>query len=152
MGDYFSRFLPNRPRSLSSFDTHLRWQPVTRSARSRRSYGKIEDREQSSIKWASGAFLTASRLLCMSSSGIRMTSLIECPAWLKCRETRVGSLSCWCFKKDRRCSPNRSFSWRLVSPIYWHWHLLHWIKQIRFLDLQDKWSMIFVCSLVVVKI
>ena len=104
------------------------------------------------IKWASRAFLTASRLLCMSSSGIRMTSLIECPAWLKCKETRVGSLSCWWFKKDRRCSPNRSFSWRLVSPIYWHWHLLHWIKQIRFLDLQDKWSMIFVCSLVVVKI
>ena len=44
---YFSRFLPNRPRPLSSFDTHLRWQPVTQSARSRRSYGKIEDCEQS---------------------------------------------------------------------------------------------------------
>ena len=26
---YFSRFLPNRPRPLSSFDTHARWQPVT---------------------------------------------------------------------------------------------------------------------------
>ena len=25
----FSRFLPNRPRPLSSFDTHARWQPVT---------------------------------------------------------------------------------------------------------------------------
>ena len=44
---YFSRFLPNRPRPLSSFDTHARWQPVTQSARSRRSYGKIEDCEQS---------------------------------------------------------------------------------------------------------
>ena len=21
---------------------------------------------------------------------------------------------------DRRCSPNRSLSWRLVSPMYWH--------------------------------
>ena len=44
---YFSLFLPNRPRPLSSFDTHARWQPVTQSARSRRSYGKIEDCEQS---------------------------------------------------------------------------------------------------------
>ena len=44
---YFSRFLPNRPRPLSSFDTHARWQPVTQSARSRRSYGRIEDCEQS---------------------------------------------------------------------------------------------------------
>ena len=44
---YFSRFLPNRPRPLSSFDTHARWQPVTQSARSRWSYGKIEDCEQS---------------------------------------------------------------------------------------------------------
>ena len=24
---YFSRVLPNRPRALSSFDTHARWQP-----------------------------------------------------------------------------------------------------------------------------
>ena len=49
---YFSRFLPNRPRPLSSFDTHARWQPVTQSARSRRSYGKIEDCEQSIISVA----------------------------------------------------------------------------------------------------
>ena len=34
-------------RTQSSFDTHATWQPVT-SARSRRSYGKIEDCEQSS--------------------------------------------------------------------------------------------------------
>ena len=46
---HVSRFLPNRPRPLSSFDTHARWQPVTQSARSRRSYGKIEDCEQSKI-------------------------------------------------------------------------------------------------------
>ena len=35
------------PRSLSSFDTYGRWQPVTQSTRSRRSYGKIGDSEQS---------------------------------------------------------------------------------------------------------
>ena len=44
------------------------------------------------IKRVSRAFLTASRLLRMSSSGIRMTSLIECLASLKCTETGVGSL------------------------------------------------------------
>ena len=43
---YFSRFLPNRPCPLSSFDTHATWQPVTQSARSRWTYGKIEDCEQ----------------------------------------------------------------------------------------------------------
>ena len=47
------------------------------------------------IKWASRAFLTESRLQRMSSSRIRMTSLIECPTWLKCKETGVGSLSYW---------------------------------------------------------
>ena len=35
------------PCPLSSFDTQGRWQPVTQSARSRWSYGKIEDCEQS---------------------------------------------------------------------------------------------------------
>ena len=35
------------PCPLSSFDAHARWQPVTQTIRSRRSYGKIEDREQS---------------------------------------------------------------------------------------------------------
>ena len=103
------------------------------------------------IRWASRAFLTASRLLRMSSSGIRVTSFIECPAWLKCKETGVGSLSCWWFKVDRQCSPNSSFSWHLVSKMCWHLHLLHWIKWRRFLDLQDKWSTIFLCLLVVVK-
>ena len=44
---YFSRFLPNHPHRQSSFHTHARWQPVTQSTRSRRSYGKIEDCEQS---------------------------------------------------------------------------------------------------------
>ena len=40
------------PRPLSSFDTHARWQPVTQSARSRRSYGEIEDCEQSTSDFA----------------------------------------------------------------------------------------------------
>ena len=44
----FSRLLTNRPCPLSSFKTHARWQPVTQSARSWWSYGKIEDCEQSS--------------------------------------------------------------------------------------------------------
>ena len=44
---YFSLFLPNHPRPLSGFDTHARWLPITQSARSRRSYGKIGDCEQS---------------------------------------------------------------------------------------------------------
>ena len=39
-----------RPHPLSSFDTLARWKPVTQSARSRWSYGKIEDCEQSICK------------------------------------------------------------------------------------------------------
>ena len=38
VGDY-------RPHPLSRFDTYARWQPVTKSPRSRPSYGKIEDCE-----------------------------------------------------------------------------------------------------------
>ena len=38
------------PRPLSSFNTHARWQPVTRNARSRRSHGKIGDCEQSTAR------------------------------------------------------------------------------------------------------
>ena len=38
---------PLPPSPLSSFDTHARRQPVTGSARSRRSHGKIENCEQS---------------------------------------------------------------------------------------------------------
>ena len=40
---------PTPPPPQSSFDTHPRWQPVTHSARSRRSYGKIGDCEQSIV-------------------------------------------------------------------------------------------------------
>ena len=54
---YFSRFLPNRPCPLSSFGTHARWQPVTQSAQSWLSYGKIEDCDQSrlyrAVSWLS---------------------------------------------------------------------------------------------------
>jgi len=39
---------PIHPCPLSGFDTHARWQPVTQSAQSRQSYGKIGDCEQSS--------------------------------------------------------------------------------------------------------
>ena len=46
---YVSRFPPNRPFPLGSFDTHARWQPVTQSPRSRRSYGKMKDCEESRI-------------------------------------------------------------------------------------------------------
>ena len=44
---YFSRFLQNRPSPPSSFDSHVRWQPVTQSARSRQSYQTIGNCEQS---------------------------------------------------------------------------------------------------------
>ena len=46
------------PCPLSGFDTHARWQPVTQSARSRRSYGKIGDCEQSSSEHIFFSFLT----------------------------------------------------------------------------------------------
>ena len=38
-------------RDYSSFETHARWQPVTQSAQSRQSYGKIGDCEQSRVKF-----------------------------------------------------------------------------------------------------
>ena len=50
VGDY--SFLPHCPHPLSSFDTHARWQPVTQSARSRWSCGKIEDCEQSTFDYS----------------------------------------------------------------------------------------------------
>ena len=70
------------------------------------------------IKWGSRAFLTASRLLRMSWSEIRMTWLIECPAWLKCKETGVGSLICWWFRMDRRCSPISSLDIEVCIKCY----------------------------------
>ena len=48
VGDYSSSS-QTAPCPLSSFDTHARWQPEKQSVRSRRSYGKIEDCEQSSF-------------------------------------------------------------------------------------------------------
>ena len=46
---FFSLPPLNAPRPLSGFDTHPRWLPVTQSARSRPSYGKIGDCEQSRV-------------------------------------------------------------------------------------------------------
>ena len=92
------------------------------------------------MRWASRAFLTESRLLRWSSMGMRQTSLIEWPAWLEWSDTSVVVLSCWWFRIERRCSPKRSLSWRLVSPMYWRWHLLHSIRYIRFLEWQDMES------------
>ena len=87
----------------------------------------------------------------MSSIGMRRTSLIEWPAWLKCSDTGVVVLSCWWFRIERRCSPKRSLSWRLVSPMYWRWHFLHSIRYMRFFEWQDMESVIFLASLVVKK-
>jgi len=42
-----------------------------------------------SIKCASRAFRTESRLVCISSKGMRRMSLTECPGKLKCSETDV---------------------------------------------------------------
>ena len=92
---YFSRFLLNRPRPLSSFDTHaiaarnvashadvlrvsservknplerLRGRlPVTQSARSRRSYGKIEGCEQASPRVDSKFFASVKREVMFSA-------------------------------------------------------------------------------------
>ena len=44
---------------------------------------------------ASRDFLTESRLLRMSSIGMKRTSLVEWPAWLKCGDTGVVVVSCW---------------------------------------------------------
>ena len=104
------------------------------------------------IKWASRAFLTESRLLRMSSIGMRRTSLIEWLAWLECSDTGVVVMSCWWFKIELRCSPKRSLSWRLVSPMYWRWHFLHSIRYVRFFEWQDMESVIFLASLVVKKV
>ena len=64
VGDYSS----NSPRPLSSFDTHARWQPVTQGARSRRSYGKIEDCQQSNFSKALFEGLIFWRGLCMEGN------------------------------------------------------------------------------------
>ena len=46
-------------RGDSSFDILARWQPVTESARSRRSYGNTEDYEQSKLAMAEVILLVA---------------------------------------------------------------------------------------------
>ena len=75
---YFSRLLPNRPLPLSSFDTHGRWQPLTQSARSRWSYGKIGDCEQSTIRVALGIGNWAIGSYCLGSLR-QITALFDIP-------------------------------------------------------------------------
>ena len=59
----------------SSADTHATWQPVTQSTRSRRSYGKMEDCEQCSLKINKGLALGfTSRCTSTSSWEVR----VEC--------------------------------------------------------------------------
>ena len=58
-----------------------------------------------SIRWASRAFLTESRLLWIRSKGMSRISLMEWPGWIKCVETAVGLSSWWWFRIERRCSP-----------------------------------------------
>ena len=47
VGNYSSK--GRGARKKNGFGTHARWQPVTQSAGSRQSYGKIEDCEQSCL-------------------------------------------------------------------------------------------------------
>ena len=80
------------------------------------------------IKWASRAFLTESRLLRMSSIEMRLTSLIEWPAWLNCSDIGVVVLSCWWIRTERRCSRGvpQSVHWvNAWSPMYWRWPAAH---------------------------
>ena len=71
----FSCFLPNHPHPLSSFDTHARWQLLMQSARSRRSYGKIGDCEQSTLRWTK---LTSLRHPQLSSFCFFPLAIIKC--------------------------------------------------------------------------
>ena len=70
------------------------------------------------IKWASpAAFLIESRLLRMSSIGMRRTSLIEWLVWsVKCSDTGVVVLSCWWFRILRASVFPKAFivEWTLV--------------------------------------
>ena len=66
------------------------------------------------MRWASRAFLTESRLLRMSSIGMRRRSLIEWPAWLKWSDTGVVVLTP---KKPRLfCLPHRMLMPHLKQP------------------------------------
>ena len=99
-----ARFLLNCPRPLSSFDTHLRWKPVTQSARSRRSYGKIEDCEQSK---------NTSHAWYLTSDVHTPTSDVRCPiADVRCVISYVRNLmsdiqyalsDVWYPRSDVRC-------------------------------------------------
>ena len=69
------------PPPPSSFDTHPRWQPERQSARSRRSYGKIEDCEQSIIAatfdaQSNSALITDNRLMWTSRPLLRTVCFV----------------------------------------------------------------------------
>ena len=84
------------------------------------------------IRWASRAFLTESRVLCMSSIWMRRTSLIEWPAWLQWSDTGVVVLSCWWFRIEPTHLINKA---KTLHPFginkrdearQWHiWHLFN---------------------------
>ena len=80
---------PPASRPLSSFDTHARWQPVTQSAQSRRSYGIIEDCEQSGAHkiWAPGTVYYLS-----GPFGIFCPYVILAISYLRARTIETSSL------------------------------------------------------------
>ena len=81
---------PPASRPLSSFDAHARWQPVTQSARSWQSCGKIEDGEQSGAHniWAPGTVYYLSGPL-----GIFCLYVILAISYLRARTIETSSLS-----------------------------------------------------------
>ena len=70
----------------------------------------------------SRAFVTESRLLRISSRGIRRTSLIEWSAQIMMFRNRS--------RTSTRCSPELSWRWHLVSPTYCLPHFLHSITKV----------------------
>ena len=70
----------------------------------------------------SRAFVTESRLLRISSRGIRRTSLIEWSAQIMMFRNRS--------RTSTRCSSELSWRWRLVSPTYCLPHFLHSITKV----------------------
>ena len=105
-----------------SFDTHARWQPVTQSARSLRSYGKIEDCEQTNF---GEALQFSDRTSCLPGreGQQRFSWMLNSPMLL---------VSClvffdWSFL-TRRKNVNNSFQYRhLLSHMYTGWR--NWRSQ-----------------------
>ena len=91
-----------------SFDTHARWQPVTESARFRRSYGKIEDCEQSQLLSEPALFFAVPSTLSQSSTPVRNATHLRASCFLELifftlrqpltSVTNATSLRTFCFK------------------------------------------------------